>query len=111
MGTFEQLLEGEDMKSCLVIAAIVVCAMGSTAPKTAEAALISPIVAPFNGSDVVPVQYRRRRTVVRVYRPRARYYGPGSGTGLGRVYTGPGSGTGLGRFDEGPGSGTGRGRW
>src|SRR5258708_30243151 len=58
----------------------------------------------------------RRRLPVRVYQERnyrgGRYYGPGSGTGVGQTYTGPGSGSGLGRSTyTGAGSGTGLGRY
>jgi hypothetical protein len=100
------------MKNFLVIAAMVAGASVASTPKSADAALILPAVATQAHSDVVSVQYRRRRTVVRIYRPRPqpRYYGPGSG--MGREYIGPGSGSGVGRLIEnGPGSGTGRGRF
>lgn len=101
------------MKRLLVVAALVSGSLGSIGPQTANAAItLSPLIATSNHSEVEAVQYRTRRTVVRVYRPRARFSGPGSGTGMGRVYTGPGSGSGMGRMnDNGPGSGTGRGRW
>ncbi len=100
------------MKKVLVMAALVAGSVGFIGPKTVNAAIIvSPLMATSNYSGVQDVQYRRR-TVVRVYRPRARYYGPGSGTGMGRDNVGPGSGSGMGRvYDNGPGSGTGRGRW
>jgi len=89
------------MKNFLVIAAMVAGASVASTPKSADAALILPAVATQAHSDVVSVQYRRRRTVVRIYRPRPqpRYYGPGSGSGVGRlIENGPGSGTGRGRF-------------
>ncbi len=104
------------MKKLLLIGVLVVGSLGAVGSQNADAAKVSPVIAV--QSDVVSVQYRRRRTNVRiyrsrdVYRPRARYYGPGSGTGYGRGYVGPGSGSGVGRYyDDGPGSGSGRGRW
>ena len=117
-------------KGMLAAAAALAVLFGSAATHRAEALPISATLGDsIEGSTGLEnVQYRRYRRAYypryrypyRGYYPRyrayryvapRRYYGPGSGTGLGRVYTGPGSGTGLGRVYTGPGSGTGLGRF
>jgi hypothetical protein len=98
--------------SVLAAASIVAVIPTSTqASSVLSSAGLTGVAAP----AVAEARYTVRRTpAVRVYQGRnfRRYYGPGSGTGMGQTYTGPGSGTGLGRSTyTGPGSGTGLGRY
>ena len=98
--------------SVLAAASIVaVIPTGTQASSVLSSAGLTGVAAP----AVAEARYIVRRTpAVRVYQGRnfRRYYGPGSGTGMGQTYTGPGSGTGLGRSTyTGPGSGTGLGRY
>ena len=90
-------------KTILAAAAALTVLVGGAATNRAEALPINANLAEsVEGSTALQtVQFRR---FGRAYYPRyryvapRRYFGPGSGTGLGRVYTGPGSGTGLGRW-------------